>query len=865
MREKELGELLIGYLLRSAGANLIIAITTKSAPLALRLVGKYMGNSQLKDNWETIKASTPSPDLPCPIDLTFTSAETYTEYRVTRVINEDKGCYEASDSFGTLYHLKCMQIDSFSLVKTLHKRLNLIKLHQKALHTAVILDIIEEPPALSSPWVLAVVFYAEDCISLDKLLKGLQLEAGMRRFALEDVVEGLGRVLESVEVLHQIGLTAGPIRLDCLDVVAKGEFKLRVNYVECLEAAFEGEMSGKTEERTRESDMRDVGVVLLSVLLPQPIPSDPSMDFLISIPYPSLLKLYLIRLIKPISRLTDPAPILTSDTFLLLKQLLRREEIESVEPTEALVLVMALEFKRVEVGLRAFRLLMQLILRYPALCEDPVMREISPFDLSSILDNVDIEAESELIAPSFELLQSVVTTKGQLACKQAGFIRFFTRSLLAFSPSDRRFQGYLPALLSFCSTFDCKSCYYKLALRVFPTISASNPSADLKQYVLNTCHSCGDLSIGVITRLLEERVIAGPVDCIQLLFLVPCHLFRPMSVEVIKVLAGLLGTCDEAKIRFELVTEFLGYALQRMYIWSHYALKGLCFTVENEGVIRGVRPCGQGYECRSCNVQLCSTCVAYHYAHSVHYIGPVAKCKGTPVGPFMTKLNYHPTQQAVFTKTDTGKVMLSDCLRGVGRFESVFQTHNDRTGPESLDFYMEIQIRSGGDTDNVTISMGNLVSYCSQDGIIRITGEKDVPGPPQSAYDVVGLGFTSHSRVLFTFNGVPHTCRIYLPALHADPKAVITLEADSEVAVLPSKQHLFHPDIGLKSLPELLTYSSKAKLPRYFWSLYKKTLKRVVRQYPDSSYQVAGERFILNKDPHDLEVLHDHTCNCLLF
>jgi hypothetical protein len=828
-------------------------------------MGKYMGNSQLRDNWDAIKAFTTSPGLPCPVDLTFTSAETYTEYRVTRIINEDKGYYEASDSSGALYHLKCLQVDSFSLVKTLHKRLNLIKLHQKSLHTAVILDIIEEPPALSSPWVLAVIFCAEDSLSLDFLLKGLQVEAGVRRFALEDVVEGLERVLESVEAIHQLGLTAGPIRLDCLDVVAKGngKFKLRVNYFECLEAAFGADVSGKAEERTREADMRDIGIVLLSVLLSQPVPSDPSMDFLISIPYPSLLKLYLIRLIKPISRLTDSAPVLTSDTFLLLRQLLRKQEIECVQPTEALVLVMALEFKRVEVGLRAFRLLMQLIMRYPALCEDPVMREISPFDLSTILDNVNIEAESDLIAPSFELLQSVVATKGQLACKKAGIIRFFKRSLL-FPTSDRRFQGYLPALLAFCSAFDCKSCYYNVALHVLPTISASNPSAELKQYVLRTCHCYGDLSPGIITSLLEQRVVAGPVDCIQLLFLVPCHLYRPLSVEVIKVLAALLGAYDEVKVRFELVTEFLCYALQQMYLWSHYALKGLCFTLENEEVSGGIRPCGQGYECRSCNVQLCSTCVAYHFSHSVRYIGPVTKCRGSPVGPLFSQLLYHPTQQAAFTNSSTGKVMASECLRGSGRFETVFQAQDDKTGPESLDFYIEILIRSGGDTDSVMISMGNAVSYCSQDGIIRITGEKEVPGPPLSACDVVGVGFTSHSRVLFTFNGIPHTCRIYLPALHGEPKAVITLEADSEVAILSSKQHLFHPDLCLKPLPELLSYSSKAKLPRDFWSLYKKTLKRVVRQYKGSSYQEAGERFIGNKDPHDLEVLHSYSCKCLL-
>jgi len=476
-----------------------------------------MGNCQLQDCWDRIKTCEPSPDSPCPVDLTFTSTETYTEYRVTRIFNEEKGYYEAQDSSGSLYRLKCMQIDDFDLVKTLHKRLNLLKLHQKVLHSAVILDVIEEPPVLSSSWVLAIILKAEDSLGLDALLTGWQLEEGndgeKRGFALEDVMKGLGKVLGSVEVLHQLGLTVGPIGLDCVEVVrrASGKFKVRVDFLQCLAVAFG---ASKAEGRSKEADLRDIGMALLSVLLSQPIPTHPTMDFLLSIPYPSLLKLYLIRLLKPISRLTDPSPILTCDSFLLLQQLLRKQEIQTVRPPESLVLVLALEFRTMELRVRALKLLLQLLARCPVLREDAVMREISPLDVGSILDMVDLEADSDLIAPAFELLQSIIEAKGQLACKQAGIIRFFRRSLRTFPSFDRRFQGYLPALLSFCSAFDCGSCFYLLALQVFPSMSTANPSTDLKQYVLKTCHRYGDLSPSIITSLLEQRLVAGPVDCL---------------------------------------------------------------------------------------------------------------------------------------------------------------------------------------------------------------------------------------------------------------------------------------------------------------------------------------------------------------
>ena len=331
------------------------------------------------------------------------------------------------------------------------------------------------------------------------------------------------------------------------------------------------------------------------------------------------------------------------------------------------------------------------------------------------------------------------------------------------------------------------------------------------------------------------------------------------------MLIVLLGVHDDVKVRFELVTEFLRYALQQTYIWSHFALKGLCFTLESGAFPGSTRPCAHGYQCRSCNVQLCSTCVAFHFPHSVTYLGSVQKCQGTPIGPLFPQLLYHPATPTLFLNSESKHPIVSDCLRGPGVFETAFLAQDGKNGPESLDFYLELQIRTGGDTDNVTVSIGTAVSYSSQDGLIRVRSEKAVPGPPLSAWDVVGVGFTSHSRVVFTFNGVAHAYRIYCPeVIGRENKVTIALEADCEVTILPLKQHLFQPGLSLQPSQLLLAHSSKVRLPREFWSLYKAALKKVKRMHKPSACRETAELFLKSKDPQDQEPMHSHSCQCLL-
>ena len=819
-----------------------------------------MGNSHLHLYWSRLQPSSTSPLSPAPDSLTFTSPDTYREYRVTHVLNEDQALYLAQDVSGTNYRLKYFQFDDFSLVKILRKRVNFIRQHQRSLHTLEIVDIIEAPPMDNHPWLVAVVTALEDSICMDELLKNCVFEQiGMEkntRFAMEDVIKSLNRVLESVDIFHQFTLPAGPIPLNSLQIVKKrdSKFKVKIDFLHSQNAIFSSEVS----EKSRDNDLKDIGIALLSVLLMRSIPLDPTMDLILSIPYPSLLKTVLLKLIKPISRLTETTQVHTSDSFLLLMRLIRGEKVDTVAPNHALVYIMALECRRIEVKIRAFRLLLQVVLKYPEMRNDASVREICPYELTEVLDRFSYESDRELISPLFEVLTTVVGVAGQVAGKKAGLMKSVLRCMQG-SGGEHGLQEYFPAVLRFCRGMDCTSCYRILATKAPPVILTSSPTPDTKKFILETCHRYGDLTLGLITTLIEHRLLSSPFETLSLLFKVPVHLYKPgIPIEIAHLLCPLLNLSDDLQARFELVTEFLCYTQQQHLVWSNYILLGRCLTADMATLPGGIRVNEYGYHCSTCNLHLCITCMSPHTTHLLTYIPSISKCQALGTQPLFTQLTHRTASQVIFTSKDS---IQTEILRGPGIFTAGFSVEMDEKGPEDLGFYIEIMIRDGGTTDSVEVILGEELRFNTQDGLIKYRGKETV-GPCLSSSDVVGVGFTSHSQVLFTFNGLPYPVLFLYPELHSTGNVTISLACHSEVSLLPFKQHLFQPSLSLQPTVTLLQLCSKVKLPRYIWSHYKKAYQLVKHRHCDCRYLPAAKLFLAGRKTHEQAPVHSQSCNC---
>lgn len=824
-----------------------------------------MGNSQVLTYWDHAFSSLHHPAVLDPEECEqFTSLSSFHTYTLTSALDLLQDFYEAQDETERLFHLHLYRIEDFKVVKELRRQLEFLQVHSSELHSPTITDIIEQPRSDGS-WSIAVLSPSIPFLSLEQWLDSIPDSSV---FALDDVIAALLNVLEALKFAHGHEQWAGlivPRNLLLVNENRRVRLVLNLLHSECFEdlrASRESLVNppeGLSHSKLR--DVWDLGVTLLTVTFIQVLEgTKPAYE--VSVPavqsskHPEALRHLLSLMLRAEDQRPSPESLLFDPVLRFFQTGLSDPQfVPNTQHLSALCLGVSLRCE--ELKERCLLLLLGLISRAEAVELGDNSLEVDLREVALAAKRLDLSSESHLIRPLMHLCRKQLQRQlPLLALKRSGIAGLLRQCLKAIL-SQPHPRDFLPPIMQVAKESGLTTCIcavYDAKLIKYGSSEIESETESQKEFVLATCHRCGNRAISAIISAYREARWVDRTQALALLRKVPLHSFKHRSradlPKLENLLKELLQEPQHPDQKVADVTSFVVHSLQGLQLRSFCALRGLCFSSRPVGVTDEVLECEMGYCCRDCETLICQTCLRLHRTHEVDYVGKVV-CGQQTVQPMVPLFE-------VLSTAHTGESQPSEPITGPG--QRIFQLPNRALNSENeqLTVYMEFYIAVGGDFDDFKLSAGD-VHFSGQIGRIE-SPETAWPAPLISQGDVIGFGITSRSRVIFTFNGVLHPAVVAVPV---SPQSVaISLDEGCKVKV-KTADFLFDSALSARQPGELKSHFQTSVYSKSFWTQFENSISHSSRCHEEANAVIKRSK---HEKPDTLEQKSRANCkHCLLF
>jgi hypothetical protein len=452
-----------------------------------------------------------------------------------------------------------------------------------------------------------------------------------------------------------------------------------------------------------------------------------------------------------------------------------------------------------------------------------------------------------------------------------GFVDAMLANALTLPP-DVAFPFFSEFCRGLSSTFPLLLRYHGLTQKA---ISLLEESATAKQYVELMVPKSGGKALGSILGMVKSSLLTVSE--------VLCYLSRVSGVyatdydRLFSVFAWLVNQVYKAKhINLDdtydctiAILKTMSYLLHSSSSFSQLSLHNECFSTCKSSIDVGPQPFTA--QCQTCNVPICSTCVAS--CHS----GCKVKC--TPHGTTTclcssehSKQPYSAIKLNQLTSRSTSFACPEGCLvsgtasgfrlevRGVTKLVMESTEFSLPSPDERQFYYYEVEVSCAGARDFCSIGLPGI-EYQSWSGHILHNGAVIAQGPRYGSHDTVGAGTNTLGSVFFTYNGV-----LIRPMLQvvAVPRAVLCLtgpKCDLKVHFSPlarlfaseKKAAVSLPSPLLKVIEKLLKYLASHSTNEVMSS----SLKEI------TSLHFAGDLGRIKRQIPGRELSrHEVLCNC---
>lgn len=346
------------------------------------------------------------------------------------------------------------------------------------------------------------------------------------------------------------------------------------------------------------------------------------------------------------------------------------------------------------------------------------------------------------------------------------------------------------------------------------------------KFIKDTIPYFGSISILLVAQLLN---VESESDVLETIFDIPIYFKIREASKVFSMLTEIEGSLVKMKKQTEkklfIVRLIIINAIHLIFYWSWLKFchaQGIC-TSHSASEFMAYFHNPLLFKCRECNLFLCIPCASRHHHPftSLEYCGSSSepsKCSCSTSLVTSCNCKEGTTTMISLKFLNRIEVMRLHGLMLNGRFisqvpneeyygislgleegpveletaEPLFSIDEMRNENELTLSYYEVEVKSGGMMDRVTIGISGF-EYRGDTGIICVDGQTLGIGPMFGSYDIIGVGIT-HNLIYLTYNGLLLR-PLYHHPVNTDYRLRITMQgAETTLHIkLNTKAWLFKP------------------------------------------------------------------------